>query len=95
MLERMLSISLTSMFSDLYIYLTPNVFFRCLLLKQNFLKFLSEYSLTILTMSHLKERNSRCLERYKMKIKTNLLEEYINFVDNTKKQNRCLKISIF
>ena len=25
---------------------------------------------------------------YKMNIKTNLLEEYVNFVDNTKKQKR-------
>ena len=29
---------------------------------------------------------------YKMKIKTNLLEEYVNFVDNTKKQNKNLWI---
>ena len=29
-----------------------------------------------------------------MNIKTNLLEEYVNFVDNTKKQNKCFKISI-
>ena len=29
-----------------------------------------------------------------MNIKTNLLEEYVNFVDNTKKQNKYLKISI-
>ena len=28
---------------------------------------------------------------YKMNIKTNLLEEYVNFVDNTKKQNNCFK----
>ena len=27
-----------------------------------------------------------------MNIKTNLLEEYINFVDNTKKQNKYFKI---
>ena len=27
-----------------------------------------------------------------MKIKTNLLEKYINFVDTTKKQNKCLRI---
>ena len=27
-----------------------------------------------------------------MNIKTNLLEEYVNFVDNTKKQNRYFKI---
>ena len=31
---------------------------------------------------------------YKMNIKTNLLEEYVNFVDNTKKQNNYYKISI-
>ena len=31
---------------------------------------------------------------YKMNIKTNLLEEYVNFVDNTKKQNKYFKISI-
>ena len=29
-----------------------------------------------------------------MNIKTNLLEEYVNFVDNTKKQNKYLKILI-
>ena len=29
-----------------------------------------------------------------MNIKTNLLEEYVNFVDNTKKQNKYFKISI-
>ena len=29
-----------------------------------------------------------------MNIKTNLLEEYVNFVDNTKKPNRYFKISI-
>ena len=32
---------------------------------------------------------------YKMDIKTNLLEEYLNFVDNTKKQNKNFKIIIF
>ena len=30
-----------------------------------------------------------------MNIKTNLLEEYVNFVDNTKKQNKYLKIFLF
>ena len=30
-----------------------------------------------------------------MNIKTNLLEEYVNFVDNTKKQNKNFKILIF
>ena len=29
-----------------------------------------------------------------MNIKTNLLEEYVNFVDNTKKQTRYFKIII-
>ena len=29
---------------------------------------------------------------YKMNIKTNLLEEYVNFVDNTKEQNKYFKI---
>ena len=29
-----------------------------------------------------------------MKIKTNLLEEYMNYVDNTKKQIKYFKISI-
>ena len=29
-----------------------------------------------------------------MNIKTNLLEEYVNFVDNTKKQNKYFKIII-
>ena len=29
-----------------------------------------------------------------MNIKTNLLEEYVNLVDNTKKQNRYFKIII-
>ena len=29
-----------------------------------------------------------------MNIKRNLLEEYVNFVDNTKKQNRYFKIII-
>ena len=27
-----------------------------------------------------------------MNIKTNLLEEYVNFVDNTKKQNKYFKV---
>ena len=31
---------------------------------------------------------------YKMNIKTNLLEEYVTFVDNTKKQNKYFKIFI-
>ena len=31
---------------------------------------------------------------YKMNIKTNLLEEYVNFVENTKKQNKKLRIYI-
>ena len=30
-----------------------------------------------------------------MNIKTNLLEEYVNFVDNTKKQNKYLKKFLF
>ena len=30
-----------------------------------------------------------------MNIKTNLLEEYVNFVDITKKQNRYFKIILF
>ena len=30
-----------------------------------------------------------------MNIKTNLLEEYVNFVDNTKKQNKYFKLSLF
>ena len=30
-----------------------------------------------------------------MNIKTNLLEEYVNFVDNTKKQNKYFKLFIF
>ena len=30
-----------------------------------------------------------------MNIKTNLLEEYVNFVDNTKKQNNYFKIFLF
>ena len=30
-----------------------------------------------------------------MYIKTNLLEEYVNFVNNTKKQNKYFKIIIF
>ena len=29
-----------------------------------------------------------------MNIKTNLLEEYVNFVDNTKKQNKYFKMLI-
>ena len=29
-----------------------------------------------------------------MNIKTNFLEEYVNFVDNTKKQNKYFKLSI-
>ena len=29
-----------------------------------------------------------------MNIKTNLLEEYVNFVDNTKKQTKYFKVSI-
>ena len=32
---------------------------------------------------------------YKMNIKTNLLEEYVNFVDNTKQQNKYFKIFLF
>ena len=31
---------------------------------------------------------------YKMNIKTNLIEEYVNFVDNTKKRNKNLWICI-
>ena len=30
-----------------------------------------------------------------MNIKTNLLEDYVNFVDNTKKQEKYFKILIF
>ena len=30
-----------------------------------------------------------------MNTKTNLLEEYVNFVDNTKKQNKYFKINMF
>ena len=30
-----------------------------------------------------------------MNIKTNLIEEYVNFVDNTKKHNKYFKIIIF
>ena len=30
-----------------------------------------------------------------MNIKTNLLEEYVNFVDNTKEQNKCFKLILF
>ena len=30
-----------------------------------------------------------------MNIKTNLLEEYVNFVDNTKKQNKNFRIFLF
>ena len=30
-----------------------------------------------------------------MNIKTNLLEEYVNFVDNTKKQNKYFKTFLF
>ena len=30
-----------------------------------------------------------------MNIKTNLLEDYVNFVDNTKKQNEYFKIIMF
>ena len=30
-----------------------------------------------------------------MKIKTTLLEEYVNFVDNTKKQNKYFKTFLF
>ena len=30
-----------------------------------------------------------------MNIKTNLLEEYVNFVDNTKQQNKYFKIFLF
>ena len=32
---------------------------------------------------------------YKMNIKTNLLEEYVNFVDNTKKQNKYFEMFLF
>ena len=30
-----------------------------------------------------------------MNIKTNLLEEYVNFVDNTKKKNKYFKVFLF
>ena len=30
-----------------------------------------------------------------MNIETNLIEEYVNFVDNTKKQNKYFKIIMF
>ena len=45
MLERVLTISLTSMCPILIIYLTPNAFFKRLLLRQCFLKDLSEKTL--------------------------------------------------
>ena len=32
---------------------------------------------------------------YKMNIKTNLLEEYVNFVDSTKNQNNVLWLCMF
>ena len=32
---------------------------------------------------------------FKMNIKTKLLEEYVNFVDNTKKQNKYFKLFLF
>ena len=35
------------------------------------------------------------LNSYNMNIKTILLEEYVNFVDNTKKQNKQFKIFLF
>ena len=40
---------------------------------------------------------SRLLQRstFQMNNKTNLLKEYVNFVDNTKKQNKYFKIIIF
>ena len=44
---------------------------------------ISQTCLTIIT--HLIQLN-------KMNIKTNLLGEYVNFVDNTKKQNKYIKI---
>ena len=34
------------------------------------------------------------LNTYKMNIKTNLFEEYVNFVENTKKQNKHFEIII-
>ena len=50
-----------------------------------FLLNISQTNITIIT--HLLQLNT-----YKMNIKTNLLEEYVNFVDNTKKRNKKLWI---
>ena len=41
------------------------------------------------------KHNKLQLNTYKMNIKTNLLEEYVSFVDKTKKQNKFLKIFLF
>ena len=50
--------------------------------------FLFNISCTNITLvSHLLQLNT-----YKMNIKTNLLEEYVDFVDNTKKRNKKLWI---
>ena len=43
----------------------------------------------ITVISHLLQLNT-----YKMNIKTNLLEEYVNFVDSTKKQYKYFEIII-
>ena len=39
--------------------------------------------------------NDVIYDTYEMNIKTNLIAEYVNFVDNTKKQNKYFKIIIF
>ena len=38
---------------------------------------------------------SKIYYTYKMNIKTNLLEEYVNFVDNTKKRKKKLRMCTF
>ena len=38
---------------------------------------------------------SHVLQLNKMIIKTNLLEDYVNFVDNTKKQNKYFTVKVF
>ena len=55
--------------------------------------FICIISVRILTMSHLKgKKYSMSLKVYKMNIRTNLLGEYVNFVDKIKKRNTKLWI---
>ena len=54
----------------------------------------SNYSIMITFKDTYNSLHHICLYINKMNIKTNLIQEYVNFVDNTKKQNKNLWIYI-